>query len=240
MFTAYFDVAGAAHRGGVMAIAGFVSDVKKWRRFEVEWNAILSRESVSRLHTTDFISRQGEFEGWKGQSERSGRFISDLIVCIKKHVNKIIGGSIVLADYAAVDKKYQLHEIGGYPYSLCGHYAISLVQKWQRKHEIGNVIFAFEKGDQHQSDLDRLCLPDGVDPLFLPKKDATPFQAADLFAWRTRDAFETAFSGDLTFEKAALAKVRMTQTWGHNRHEAFYGDLPRLEKFCVDRKIPRR
>jgi hypothetical protein len=238
---AYFDVAGAAHRSGVMAIAGFVSDARKWRRFEDEWNAILHKESVSQLHMTDFVSRRGEFAGWKNQSERSGRFVSDLITCTKRYVNKAFGGSIVLADYATVNNKYHLQEFGGYPYSLCGQYAVSLVKKWQKKHQIREVIFAFEKGDQHQHDLERLCGPDGVVPKFLMKREATPFQAADLFAWRTRDAFEKALDPiSLTAEKVERLNERFGQTWGHNRHEAFYGDRIWLERFCVGRGIARR
>ncbi len=92
MFTAYFDAGGAAHRGKVLSIAGFVSDARKWGRFENEWRAILARESVCTFHMTDLIASQGEFKSWKGQSERTGRFISELIACTKKHNQQGIRG----------------------------------------------------------------------------------------------------------------------------------------------------
>jgi hypothetical protein len=241
MFTAYFDAGGAAHRGGVLSIAGFVSDARKWNRFEIEWNAILARESVSAFHMTDFIAKQGEFESWKGQSERTGRFIAELIACTRKHTNKAFGGALVLKDYHAINEEYRLQEFGGHPYALCGHFATTLVKKWQTKNQISNLVLAFEKGDEHQGDLDRLCKLDGITAQFLPKSAALAFGAADLFAWRTRDLFEKALDPEtLTPDKADQYKRRFADTWGRNRHEAFYGDSRSLEKLCIDREIPRR
>lgn len=240
MFTAYFDAAGAVARGGVMSIAGFVSDVRKWKRFEIEWKGILDRETVRCFHMTEFVSKKGEFKDWAGQSERSGKFIADLIACTRRNINKAFGGAIVLADYEAINRKYKLREFGGYPYSLCGHYCVELLQKWRRKNGNPSVVVMFENGDLHRGDLMRLCESEGVAPLFPSKEEAVPCQAADLFAWRTRDAFEAALGPGLTFEKVALLKERFGQVWGNNRHEAFYGDLPRLERFCIDRQIPKR
>ena len=39
-----------------MSIAGFVSDARKWKRFEAEWKSILERESVKCFHMTEFVS----------------------------------------------------------------------------------------------------------------------------------------------------------------------------------------
>ncbi len=115
------------------------------------------------------------------------------------------------------------------------------MRKWQTKNGISNVVFAFEKGDEHQGDLERLCKSDGINPLFLPKGEALAFGAADLFAWRTRDLFEKALNPEaLAPDRADQYKQRFADTWGRNRHEAFHGDYARLEKFCMDREIPRR
>ena len=239
-YTAYFDAAGAAHRKGAIAISGFVSDVKKWAHFGIEWRRILDRESISCFHMTDFVSLQGEFLSWRGQPERSNRFLSDLIECTKKHVNKAFGGAVILEDYDRVNRKYRLQESGGYPYSLSGHYTIGLVQKWQKKKGVSDVIYMFEEGDLHQGDLTRLCSPEGITPLFPSKTDALPCQAADLFAWRTRNAFEEALKPNLTIERAKLLKSRFDQVWRKIPHAAFYGNRERLEKFCVERGIPKR
>jgi hypothetical protein len=51
-------------------VSGFVSTVKKWVRFEIAWNAILSNDGVSAFHMTDYVSSKGEFASWKGDSAR--------------------------------------------------------------------------------------------------------------------------------------------------------------------------
>jgi hypothetical protein len=241
MFAAYFDAGGTATRGGVMSIAGFVSDVRKWKRFETEWTKILDRESVSCFHMTDFVSSQGQFKSWAEQGNRRRRFIADLVQCARKHTNKAFGGALVLSAYDALNRRYQLQECAGYPYALCGNYCIKMVRKWQMKNRIKNVDFLFERGDEHQSDLTRICHADGIIPLYPSKEEAIPCQAADLLAWRTRYGFEQALNPEkLTDEKVQRLKESLGHVWSKIPHEAFYGDRERLAKFCIDWGIPRR
>jgi len=238
MFTAYFDASGKSIRPGLLSIAGFVSDARKWRSFDIEWMKILQRESVSCFHMTAFGSSQGEFLGWTNQPQRRKLLIADLLACAKRYTNKAFGGAVVLADYKAINRRYTLQEVAGHPYPLCAHYCIRLVRQWQKKHGITNVEFAFEIGDEHIGDLKRLCKSDGVEPSFLTKK-VVPFQAADLVAWRTRDCFEKALRPGLTPELARQLHRSFSQVW-KSPHQAFYGDRERLERFCIDQGIPRR
>jgi hypothetical protein len=122
MFAAYFDAGGTATRGGVGSIAGFVSDVRKWKRFETKWTKILDRESASCFHMTDFVSSQGQFKSWAEQGNRRRRLIVDLVQCARKHTNKAFGGALLLSAYDALNRRYQLQECAGYPYALCGNY----------------------------------------------------------------------------------------------------------------------
>jgi hypothetical protein len=238
MFSAYFDASGKVSRPGVLSIAGHVSDVKKWKRFGVEWKAILDRESVSLFHMTDFVSSQGEFVGWKGDTARRKKFISDLLLCAKKHTNKTFGGALVLKDYESANRHYQLEEFAGRPYALCAHFCVKMVQKWQEKNAVRHVVYFFEHGDDNPGDLIRLCKADGIEPMFLTKQ-AIPFQAGDLIAFRTRDGFEKALNPDLTFELADKLRASFSQAW-KSRHAAFYGDSERIEKMCMERGIPNR
>jgi len=238
MFTAYFDASGKSTRQGLLSIAGFVSDAKKWARFDAEWTKVLRRESVSCFHMTDFVSSQREFSGWNNQPGRRKAFIADLLACAKKYTNKAFGGAVVLADYASVNERYAIQEAAGYPYPLCAHYCVRLVLQWQKKHGISNVRFAFEAGDEHPGDLTRLCKSDGVEPFFLTKKEI-PFQAADLVAWRTRDCFEKALRPSLTIELAGRLHRSFSEVW-KSPHQAFYGDKRRLERFCREEGIPGR
>lgn len=242
MFTAYFDAAGTS-RARVMSLAGFVSDVKKWKRFEISWQAILDREGIKCFHMTDFVSSKGEFVGWKGatHSYRRKKFIADLVECAKRNTNKAFGGSLVMDDYVAVNKKYLLCEHSGHPYSLIAHYCIGLARNWQKRRSVKDLVFMLEYGDQHQGDLMRLCRPDGIVPLFPTKQDAIPLQSADLLAWRTNYGFESAISpSKLTPEIAEKVKESFGEVWARIPHAAFLADKAWLERLCVDRRIPRR
>jgi hypothetical protein len=187
---------------------------------------------------TEFASSRGEFVAWKGDTARRKKFISDLLMCAAKHTNKTFGGALVLKDYASVDRRYLLREFAGRPYALCAHFCVKMVQKWQRKNSVRHVEYFFEQGDDNPGDLLSLCKADGVEPKFLTKQ-AIPFQAADLIAFRTRDGFEKALNPDLTFELADKLHTSFSQAW-KSRHAAFYGDFERIEKMCVERGIPKR
>jgi len=241
MFTAYFDVAGNS-RDTVMSIGGLVSDVKKLKRFEVEWRRVLNREGISCFHMTDFVSSQGEFADWKvpEHSYRRKKFIADLVTIATRYSNKSFGGALLIRDYNAINKKYRLREEAGFPYSLSGHYCVGLVRKWQKKNNVSKVLFMFEKGDEHQGDLTRLCESDGITPLYPTKQDATPLQASDLLAWRTRHGFEEAMKlSSRNVERAQRLKDSFSEVWT-GPHEAFYGNRHSLEQLCIERRIPRR
>ena len=152
----------------------------------------------------------------------------------KKNTNKAFGGALLLRDYNAVNRKYQLQEFAGYPYSLCAHYCTRMVRSWQTKNSVKDVIFMFEKGDEHQGDLDRLCKPDGVNPRYPTKLEAVPCQAADLLAWRTRYGFEAITEpNSLEPERANQLKNSFSEAWSFP-HAAFYGDRERLDQLCID------
>lgn len=84
MFTAYFDASGTRHSEAI-TMAGYMSDDKKWAKFEATWNKILEREKVIRFHMTDFASRQREYKSW--DQERRRRFIGDLIDGAVRYTN---------------------------------------------------------------------------------------------------------------------------------------------------------
>lgn len=65
------------------------------------------------------------------------------------------------------------------------------------------------------------------------------FQAADLLAWRTRRLFEDSRKLTLTQEIAQTLYASFSEAW-QSPHHAFYGDRVRLERFCIDERIPKR
>lgn len=239
MFTAYFDASGTP-REKALTLAGYISDARKWSKFETEWGKILAREKVGCFHMTDFASGQKDFKGW--EPSRRGRFITELIECARRYTNKAFSATVVLEDYWLVDKQYRMHEFLGKPYSVCGRSCIGHVKTWARKHGIQQVAFMFEAGDEGKGDFQKVCREqEKIEPQFYGKKDFIPFQAADLVAWRSRQPIRQSLgdSEDFTVEEAhkILDSVRAL------KKIAYTGgvfDYRSFTKICTEGKLPRR
>jgi hypothetical protein len=117
MFTAYFDASGNS-KSSAITIAGFVSRLRKWERFEVQWKALLP-DGMRMFHMTDFVSFKNGWEGWKADPRR-GVLFDSLVACIKRNTNQGFGVSLRLSDYKELDSKYRLQEAAGGPYALVG------------------------------------------------------------------------------------------------------------------------
>ncbi len=64
VFRAYFDATATPDKS-VESVAGFVSRVHKWERFEKQWRDLLP-ETVTMFHMTDFVSSRGGGNHGKG------------------------------------------------------------------------------------------------------------------------------------------------------------------------------
>jgi hypothetical protein len=178
MLTAYFDASGK-DRLPVLTVAGFISHVKKWDRFEGEWRRILTRYGVSEMHMTDFASSRGQFCAWKGQTEKRRAFISELASCVKRNVNKGFSCSVVAADYRKVNREYRLSEEFGSPYELCGGSCLGGVLKWALNKKINptSVVVCIEDGDDGKGGLMDLGRSGGFKIIPLAKADSKAFEA---------------------------------------------------------------
>jgi hypothetical protein len=156
MFSAYFDASGTK-RARVLTVAGFVSRVSKWDRFNDEWPAILSAEHGAFMHMTDFASSKGEFASWKGQSHRRRKFITDLSNCIKRNTNKGFSSSVILSDYRDVNAEFMLAERVGQPFTLCMRACLGGLKLWASKKgaETEKMLVVIERGDDDQDELVR-------------------------------------------------------------------------------------
>lgn len=61
---AYLDEAGTHAGTRLTAMAGWIADVDRWKRFDVEWTSLLARNGISHVHGTDLMSGKGPFKGW--------------------------------------------------------------------------------------------------------------------------------------------------------------------------------
>jgi hypothetical protein len=189
MYAAYFDASGKPDRHPVLSVAGAVASIKKWGRFEPEWQQALKDEGVSEFHATDFAASRKEFRGWKGDKPRRKRFLDRLGKIIKEHTNRLFMVSVEIDAWKSIDQEYLLEETFHSEYALAGFSVVCMARKSAKRKKITAPIeFIFEDGDKGWTGLTKLCAPDGVVPIRLPKEKAIPCQVGDLLAWKNRIA----------------------------------------------------
>ncbi|MGH2639778.1 MAG: hypothetical protein ACRDF4_10970, partial [Rhabdochlamydiaceae bacterium] len=137
MFTTYVDDSGHEDsiRSKVLVAAGFLAFVDQWLRFEDEWPKMLSRLGLpSCFHTADFIAGTGEFSDWKGKKRAQKHVLRSLAAAIKLRVRRTLNQSIVLDDYARVDKVYHLREAHGYPFTIAVRTCWKDINEWKLRY----------------------------------------------------------------------------------------------------------
>jgi hypothetical protein len=239
MFTAYFDASGTK-RKTVLTVAGFVSRINKWTRFDEEWKEILDAYGVSRFHMTDFASSGGEFQGWKGKSFQRREFIEKLVSCIKRNTNKGFAASVIVEDFNRVNEEYPLAENAGLPFALCARTCTGMLKKWaMRKNlDFGRIMVFFEDGDEDRGDFQARAKIDGFRIRSLSKDDSRVFQAADLAAWKVRTAIHGAFeAGNREDAEEILRSLDPIQ--GILTKSGVF-DAAALRRLCVKACAPKR
>jgi hypothetical protein len=243
-FTAYFDASGTPS-DSVLTMAGYVSDERKWGKFEQAWQTILAGEGVSQFHMNECVGSHGEYKGWT--PERRNRFINDLSECALKYTNKRFSASVVIADFNRADAEFEIHERLGYPYTLCGVSCIGHVLSWAHNRRVTEQVnYFFEDGDKHKGDFERACRErfgrKPITPIFQKKKDALAFQAADLAAWKTRHPIRAA-EGDRPYTQEQVDTLLLhTKRYltGRNRHAGGVFNYESFIHICNGANLPRR
>lgn len=250
MFVAYFDESGtpdSSHR--VLTVAGFVSTVKKWARFETDWVRILEEAGLPRgtvFHMNKFASSRPPYECFKGQSERKAKFVHELVTCIKRNVNNAFSCSVNLNDWDRLNRHYCIAESLGYPYTICGRTCIAQLMKWARSKGIASsqTKFFFEDGATHKGQLEKLVRAnnDATGQIFLRKPDVVPFQAADLLAWKSHKVVTQVvdYSGPLeniaefiSVHRSMLGVKSIPNSYGFHAYES-------MKKLAICAGIPKR
>jgi hypothetical protein len=241
-YTSYFDASGHPDQTTVLTVAGFVSNIEKWSRFDVEWNSILKSEGITRFRMTDFVSSQGEFAaGWTGQTTRRRGFVERLAECLKRNVNKSFRTTLILPDYQTANKNLQIKERLGRPYTLCCMTCVFCLRKWAKKKGAEEkLLYYFEDGDKGKGDFERMHKDAyKVAPKFLDKSEAVGFQAADFAGWKIRSNVQTALKSDHTLEKG-IQLLRSVEMLRSIPKDAGVINLETLAKYCNVYKVPRR
>jgi hypothetical protein len=186
---AYFDES-KRKEAGIFCVAGLAFAKPQVRKFNKEWQRLFASYGGF-CHMTDLHARKKQFAGI--DDAEAARLIIEAIKIINKRASFGAAVGCGLKEIDAHLPKW-IHGFGhAYPF-LC-HMAMHMLGTLVRNSSSDDEIaYIFESGHERQSEAHRfIALTEGSLELktayrhhsdaFVPKKDAPPLQAADIFAW---------------------------------------------------------
>lgn len=176
-------------QNGVFVVAGVLFEETAALQFDAEWRALHGARLP--FHMADLVGGRRLYKGLS-QAERDV-LLTKSVALINRH--RMIGFAVAcqVQDFeaAAPDWAREL----SHAYTMCGHFCLALASQWLSDHNDARAVSYFlEDGHEHASAADRLftaaerfnsfkTLYQYHSHEFLGKNDATPLQAADLWAW---------------------------------------------------------
>jgi hypothetical protein len=196
-FTAHFDASGNSDRR-VVTVAGFVSRLGKWEKFQMEWVSILktANSRVSMFHMTDFVTSVKGWEEWKtGKSADRAKLISDLTACIQRHTNKGFACTIQVANWKRANLEYKIDEELGNPYGVAAIGCLGGLKQWaaRKKIDFRDIVVLFEDGDRGQGDMIARVRTEGFNAIPQSKAQIRAFDACDLAAWKAKTLIDDTY-----------------------------------------------
>lgn len=190
----YFDESGTSNdpRSEVVAIGGCLINEKVQMQFDSDWQAVLSRYGVSRLHMREGSHRRGEYEGWS--EDRWRCFLQGLLVPMRQYVTAFVGAAVANRDFNALAKEHQVRLYDPYfvCFQACVHdVAVQLVEEPQGT--VAVLIFdnhpefrgvACEAYERYRQQLQRGAQLGALS--FAPSMGTPGLQVADLMAYELR------------------------------------------------------
>jgi hypothetical protein len=247
MYSAHFDASGT-DEFKVLTVAGCISSIGRWISFQRNWNRALVKSGLPAgtiFHMTDFATCHGPFKIFRGKSVEKAVLFSDLVSCMVKHVSQTFSVGVVIEDHKTYDRYYCLHEQFGAPYSFAGLICLKHCLDWiakskaKRRHSL--EVF-FEKGDEHQNELEALCkkLYD-IDLNFKSKAEMVQFQPGDIVAWKNRTAVTNAILHGEKGDPKMLASIQKS-ILELKRLSGFSGvyDDDALQRYCDGGTVTKR
>jgi hypothetical protein len=180
----------------VLTVAGYVSNIDRWKRFEWLWNDVLEGYEVPYLHMKEWWDRDGTiYRNIKSDPEQEAHFFGDLVQTIKDTMLCAVSASIRLRDLHVFNEREGLN-LNAYAFGL---YAciIELRTKFP-KDEIQIVVDKIAKPHKHidlgkqyaETDTFEDLKADEIPITPLGKEESfktiLPIQAADFLAWEVR------------------------------------------------------
>lgn len=91
---AFFDDGESFRRGNLRLLAGFVASDDAWSAFSDEWRTLLAKHELPFLHTSDFLSAQGDHRTVALTPPERVAVVREFIGAVRKHVHCGIGVTI--------------------------------------------------------------------------------------------------------------------------------------------------
>jgi len=208
MLTAFFDDSGTDGSGPFCVLAGYISDVERWKAFSDAWDKELRTEpKIAHLKMVEAHNRRGPFWGWDNaaRDQKVLRFAE----IVNRHAIGGIASVVSHKAYRAAAKGF-LPDTVDNPYWLCFQRVIlETVRIYGHECDGGKINFVFDtqgEGFERRAALmhdgwRKIFASTPYGPLigsmtFASDLDVLPLQAADLLAWHVRRR------GDRAIQKA--------------------------------------
>jgi hypothetical protein len=145
MLTAYFDESGKdRYKDKVFTVAGYLSTVQRWKKFEIEWLELLRKSEIEYSHAADMAHSKCQFKKW--DSTKRLAFEKDAHKIIKGNTIQPFDMSLLWDDYNELIPTYK----GSDPppaYALLVNALLLEVAKWATENGYYEPIsYVFEDG----------------------------------------------------------------------------------------------
>jgi hypothetical protein len=245
MLAAYFDGSGGADQP-MMVVAGYVSTVARWERFEIDWRLALAKHGVPYFHMKEFAHFKGPFVGWEKKEGSRRHLLSDLAQIIHAYILFGVACGVRYDVFGRVNSQYGLAETFGCEYALCGRDCVAQASKKlvALGYEGKPAEFVFDDGDEGKGYLmkvlerDKKLLPIFKPALPRPEQNypgLTPLQGADFAAYELlKNAKDIKQNSPLwEWRKSLQILVNKNNWWGEYKEKD-------LLQMCERAALPKR
>lgn len=190
----YFDDSGSHKENEIYVLAGFISTIEKWEKFNKAWRSKLDEGFGLRyFKMSEAMSLTGQFaSGWT--SGLRDQLVLELSEIIKEHVLVRVDSVVFRKDYEEVVHK--THPSITDPYFVVFYQLVFAAHTYQLENKYSKCELIFDEqgnfdkriyktwreGQELAPTEERKALMESS-PLFRDDKKNLPLQAADLYAW---------------------------------------------------------
>lgn len=192
---AFFDDAGTDAGSEFTVCAGYLSNHRQWRSFEIKWGRLLRSYHVrpEKFSMKDLAALDGEFKQWKEHQRRS--FLNAALPLIRDRVEVGFISVVRKRVYQAYVSKEVRQHIGN-DFCYCAQFVIAMMECYLQCRNASHrlVWITFEKGTKGLGKLQDAC-EEQFEHFSMNRefsradKRCLPLHAADVIAYESRKLY---------------------------------------------------